>query len=87
MTISCGDDWHLYAECLDGDFVYLDVEGAEWVESFGSQFHREYTKEKTGIEITKKQMVLKMPRKVAEDLFLDGQGFVVDGMPLKEHDL
>jgi hypothetical protein len=67
-TIFSGKNYHVYSEVLDGDYVYIDVKGAEWVESIGSRYHRETCREK-GLAEPPPRMVLKIPTATAELMF------------------
>ena len=84
MTIEYGEGYRLYAECLENHCVYLKIDGAEWVESYGSEFVRQECDRK-GLAGPPPQMVLRIPREVAERLFMSdlpvtGEG----GIPLRD---
>lgn len=65
MTIAYGNGYHLYAECLDNKYVYLDVKGGEWVEDEGSKFFRSYYPDQKA----EPHMVFRIPAEIAERLF------------------
>ena len=84
MTIDYGEGYHLYAECLENHCVYLKIDGAEWVESYGSEFTRKEC-ERKGLAAPPPQMVLRIPRGIAEQLFqFDLPVWGEGGMPLRD---
>lgn len=88
MTVMHGDGFHLYAEVLDSKHVYLEVDGAEWVESHGSAFHRKWLKDQGKLVIPPPDMVLQIPVAVAERLFGSDLGIIGEGgLPVRDSTL
>jgi hypothetical protein len=83
MTIHHGEGFHLYAECLESSHVYLEIDGAEWVESHGSEFWREELAKKD-LAVPPPEMVLRIPTKIAEALFDSDLTVIEEGMPARD---